>query len=145
MDYRIFNVCTTVNACNCTWGCTDTHKRVCTESWLWENHPLLHQGTKPASAVWRSEALPTELHPHLEMCFSVTLFFYFDFTMILFSFFFFLHGQHGVLSSCWMGSRAFLISCCYLTTYEVLHQFCWFFFIDQLSVSADPDVSIIWS
>ena len=24
MDYRIFNVLSDVNACNCTWGCTDT-------------------------------------------------------------------------------------------------------------------------
>ena len=24
MDYRIFNVCTDVNASDCTWGCTDT-------------------------------------------------------------------------------------------------------------------------
>ena len=24
MDYGIFNVCTDVNACNCTWGCMDT-------------------------------------------------------------------------------------------------------------------------
>ena len=32
MDYRIFNVRTYVNACDCTRGCTDTRKRVCTES-----------------------------------------------------------------------------------------------------------------
>ena len=32
MVYRIFNVLTDVNACHCTWGCTDTRKRVCTES-----------------------------------------------------------------------------------------------------------------
>ena len=24
MDYKIFNVCTNVNACNCTWWCADT-------------------------------------------------------------------------------------------------------------------------
>ena len=36
MDYRIFNVRTDVNACDCTQGCTDTRKRVCTESRLWE-------------------------------------------------------------------------------------------------------------
>ena len=29
MDYRIFNMCTDVNACDCTWGCTDT-VRECT-------------------------------------------------------------------------------------------------------------------
>ena len=27
MDYRIFNVRTDVNTCNCTWGCMDTRKR----------------------------------------------------------------------------------------------------------------------
>ena len=31
MDYRIFNVHTDVNAYDCTRGCTDTRKRVCTE------------------------------------------------------------------------------------------------------------------
>ena len=24
MNHRIFNVCTDVNACDCTWGCMDT-------------------------------------------------------------------------------------------------------------------------
>ena len=47
MDYRIFNVRTDVNTCSCTWGCKDTHKRVCTESWLWEKNPLLHRGIEP--------------------------------------------------------------------------------------------------
>ena len=28
MDYRIFNMHTDVNACNCTWGCSDTVKPV---------------------------------------------------------------------------------------------------------------------
>ena len=32
-----------VNACNCTRGCTDTCKRVCTENWLWEKNPLPHR------------------------------------------------------------------------------------------------------
>ena len=44
-------------------GYMDTHKRVCTESWLWEKNPLLHQGIEPASAACWSHALPTELHP----------------------------------------------------------------------------------
>ena len=35
MDYRIFNLCTNVDACDCTRGCTDT-VRECTESCLWE-------------------------------------------------------------------------------------------------------------
>ena len=62
MDYRIFNVGRDINACNCTWGCKDTCKRICTESWLWEKNPLPHQGMKPASAACRPNALPTELH-----------------------------------------------------------------------------------
>ena len=32
MDYRILNVHTGVNACDCTRVCPDTRKRVCTES-----------------------------------------------------------------------------------------------------------------
>ena len=36
MNYRIFNVRTYVNACDCTRGCTDRRKSVCTESWLRE-------------------------------------------------------------------------------------------------------------
>ena len=39
-------------------------KRVCTESWLWEKNPLPHRGIEPASATFRSDFLPTELHPH---------------------------------------------------------------------------------
>ena len=60
MDDRIFNVRTDVNACNCTRGCTDTGKRVCTESWLWEQN-LPHRGIELASAACRSDILPTEL------------------------------------------------------------------------------------
>ena len=43
--------------------CTDTRKRVCTESCLWEKNLLPHRGIEPASAACRSDALPTELHP----------------------------------------------------------------------------------
>ena len=57
MDYRIFNVRTDVNTCDCAGGCMDTRKRVCTESWLWEKNPLLHWGIKPVSVVWWSDAL----------------------------------------------------------------------------------------
>ena len=64
MDYRIFNVRTDVNACDCTRVCTDTRKRVCTESWPWEKSPLPHRGIEAASAACRSDALATELHPH---------------------------------------------------------------------------------
>ena len=38
-------------------GSTDRRKRVCTESWLWEENPLPHRGIEPASAAWRSYAL----------------------------------------------------------------------------------------
>ena len=61
MDYRIFNVCTDVNACGCTRGVYGHCERVCTESWLWEKNPLPHQGIEPASAAWLSDVL-TELH-----------------------------------------------------------------------------------
>ena len=57
MDYRIFNVRTGVNTYDCTQGCTDTRKRVCTESWLWKKNPLLHLGIEPASVAWWSDAL----------------------------------------------------------------------------------------
>ena len=41
------------------------HKRVSTESGLWEKNPLPHEAIKPALAACRSNApLPTELHPH---------------------------------------------------------------------------------
>ena len=39
MNYRIVIVRTDVNACDCTRGCTDTRKRGCSESWLWEKIP----------------------------------------------------------------------------------------------------------
>ena len=59
MDYRIFIMHTDVNACDLTWGCTDT-ERVCTEGWLWEENPLLHQGNRTCISnmrVWRSNQL----------------------------------------------------------------------------------------
>ena len=63
MDYRIFNVCTDANVCDCTRGCTGTRKRVCTESWLWEKNLLPHRGIEPASAAWRSDALTNWANP----------------------------------------------------------------------------------
>ena len=59
MDYRIFNVHTDVNACDYTLGCTDTHKRVCTESWLGEkSHAAPGNGTCVSSVpVWCSNQL----------------------------------------------------------------------------------------
>ena len=32
-------------------------KRVCTESWLWEENPLLHWEIEPVSAAWQSGSL----------------------------------------------------------------------------------------
>ena len=52
----MFVVCTDINACNCTRGCTDT-ERVCAESRLREENPIPHGGIKPASAAWQSDAL----------------------------------------------------------------------------------------
>ena len=47
-------------------------KRVCTESRLWEKNPLPYREIEPTSAAWRSDALPTELHPHpAKICFFV--------------------------------------------------------------------------
>ena len=46
MDYRIFHVRTDVNTCDCTRGCTDTRKRVCTESWLGEKYSLAAPGNR---------------------------------------------------------------------------------------------------
>ena len=63
MDYGIFNVRTYLNVCDCTGGSTDTVS-VCTESWLREKNPSPHHGIEPVSTACRSDALPTELHPH---------------------------------------------------------------------------------
>ena len=48
MDYRIFNVRTDVNACDCTRECTYTRKRVCTRRPR-EKNPSPHRGIEPAS------------------------------------------------------------------------------------------------
>ena len=64
MDYRIFNMRTSVDACDCTRGCTVT-VRVCTKCWPREKNPLPHWEIEPASAACRSDALPTELQPHI--------------------------------------------------------------------------------
>ena len=60
MDYRIFNVHTDVNACNCTQVCTDSLR----ESALkvdWKKNPLPHQEIEPASPVCWSD---------MDTCFS---------------------------------------------------------------------------
>ena len=59
----IFHVHTDADACNCTLGLFWHHKRVCSESWLWEKNPLPHQGLKPTQVLHlacQSDALPTE-------------------------------------------------------------------------------------
>ena len=64
MDYAKFNVRTHVKMHAIAHGeCKDTVG----ESTLkvdWEKNLLPHRGIEPASAVCRSDALPTELHPH---------------------------------------------------------------------------------
>ena len=58
IDYKIFNVRKDVTACGCTRQCTDTRKRVCTESWFWEKKkPWRTQGIELASAAHRSDVL----------------------------------------------------------------------------------------
>ena len=50
MDYRILNVHTDVNACDCTLGCTD-HVREFALKVDSEKNLLPHQGIKPASVA----------------------------------------------------------------------------------------------
>ena len=63
MDYKIFNVCTDVNACNCTWGCTDTIRESARKV-DWKKKPMPCWGIKPVSWACQSDALPTELYSH---------------------------------------------------------------------------------
>ena len=62
--FGIFNVCTDVDACNCTQGLCGHSKRVCIWNWLWEKNPSPHQGLEPLSVLhlaFQSDALPTKL------------------------------------------------------------------------------------
>ena len=71
MDYRTFIVRTDVNACNCMQGVYGHWKRVCTESWLWEENLLLHMRTEPESVAFRSDAITNWATSHInlyEMC-----------------------------------------------------------------------------
>ena len=74
MDYGIFNVCTDVSVYDCARGVYGHRKRVCAESRLWEKNLLPYRGIEPASAACRSNALPTELHPHPfeDICILIT-------------------------------------------------------------------------
>ena len=64
MDYGVFNVRTDVNACDCTRGYMDTVRESVLKLECCRKNPLPHRGIEPASATFRSNALPTELHPH---------------------------------------------------------------------------------
>ena len=70
MDYEIFSVRTDVNACNCTRGCTDTLRESALKIGSGKKNPSPRQGIEPASAACRSDALPTKVHPRLQL-FSV--------------------------------------------------------------------------
>ena len=63
MDYGIFNVCTNVNVCDCTRGCTDTVRESALKVDFERKIPLKLRGIEPASAPCRSDVLSTELHP----------------------------------------------------------------------------------
>ena len=67
MDYGIFNVHTDVNTCDCTRGCADTviESALKVDSGK-KTTPLPHREIEPVSAKCRSDALPTDLHPHLQ-------------------------------------------------------------------------------
>ena len=49
-------------------------KRVCTESWLWEENPLPHWEITPVSMAWRSEALTNWAISHPQVGKSQLLF-----------------------------------------------------------------------
>ena len=65
MDYKILNMRTNVDECKCTRGCTDTERESELKGESGRKNPLQQRGIEPASAACRSDALPTELHPHL--------------------------------------------------------------------------------
>ena len=62
MDYGIFNVRTYVNACDSTWGVYGHRKKSALK--FTRKNSSLHREIEPASATYRSDAPPTELHPH---------------------------------------------------------------------------------
>ena len=74
MDYGIFIVRTDINAYDCTRGFTDIVRESAPKVDSRRKILCRTGGFEPASAACRSDALPTELHPHDEygMDFSVT-------------------------------------------------------------------------
>ena len=62
MDYRIFTVCTDVNACSCTQECTALYESPRSMLILAEKF-LAAQGNQ-TSVACQSDSLSTELHPH---------------------------------------------------------------------------------
>ena len=78
-DYETFNVCTDVNACDCSRGCTDTNKRVDTKSCCWEKNPLACR-TRESSlcqqcaslTLYQLSYIPTHLKKDNFLCTTVT-------------------------------------------------------------------------
>ena len=64
MDYRTLTCSQMlINPCSCSRESTDTVRESALKG-NWEKNPLPHHEIEPASATCRSDALPTELHPH---------------------------------------------------------------------------------
>ena len=79
MDYRIFNLRTNVNACDCTRQCTDTVR----ESALKVDSGIKKKKKKflphqPASAACRADNLPTELYILIIIIIIITVMKYTD-------------------------------------------------------------------
>ena len=49
MDFRVFNIHKDVNACRCTWGCTDTEKESALKVDSGKKNPVPYWGIKSAS------------------------------------------------------------------------------------------------
>ena len=64
IDYRILNVSTNINACDCTRGYTDTARDSAPQVDCEKRIPCRTGGIEPAPVACRSHALPVELHPH---------------------------------------------------------------------------------
>ena len=62
MDYRVSNVCTDVDVRDCTWGCMDTIKESALKVDYGRKIPCC---TGESNLRRWSNALSTELHPHL--------------------------------------------------------------------------------